>query len=134
MLGGVRAAPARAGGHQRRRAASGRRWCPRLCACRPPPGQFHDVFSLADAGSSQIDLHGIDSSHPVYFTLPQTHVPRSAKIHVSYAFSPSLIPQLSMIKLMMNGTLFATVQPTPEWIGRIVDADRRRRSSAFRPS
>ena len=83
----------------------------------PPPGQFRDVFSLADAGASQIDLHGIDSSHSVYFTLPQTHVPRSAKVHVSYAFSPSLIPQLSMIKLMMNGTLFATVQPAPNGSG-----------------
>ncbi len=83
----------------------------------PPPGQFRDVFSLADAGSSQIDLHGIDSSHSVYFTLPQTHVPRTAKLHLSYAFSPSLIPQLSMIKLMMNGTLFATVQPAPNGSG-----------------
>jgi cellulose synthase (UDP-forming) len=83
----------------------------------PPPGQFRDVFSLADAGASQIELHGIDSSHSVYFTLPQTHVPRSAKIHLSYAFSPSLLPQLSMIKLMMNGTLFATVQPAPNGSG-----------------
>ena len=85
----------------------------------PPllPGQFRDAFSLADAGSSQIELHGIDSGHGVYFTLPQTHVPRSAKLHISYAFSPSLIPQLSMIKLMMNGTLFATVQPTPNGSG-----------------
>ena len=83
----------------------------------PPPGQFRDMFSLAEAGSSQIELHGIDSSHSVYFTLPQTHVPRSAKIHLSYAFSPSLLPQLSMIKLMMNGTLFATVQPTPNGSG-----------------
>jgi cellulose synthase (UDP-forming) len=83
----------------------------------PPPGQFRDEFSLADTGSTQIDLRGIDSSHSVYFTLPQTHVPRSAKIHLSYAFSPSLIPQLSMIKLMMNGTLFATVQPNPNGSG-----------------
>ncbi|HEY1984324.1 MAG TPA: UDP-forming cellulose synthase catalytic subunit [Terracidiphilus sp.] len=79
----------------------------------PPPGQFRDVFSLADAGASQIELHGIDSNHSVYFTLPQTHVPRSVRVHLSYAFSPSLLPQLSHIKLMMNGTLFATVQPTP---------------------
>ena len=83
----------------------------------PPPGQFRDVFSLADAGASQIELHGVDSSNSVYFTLPQTHVPRSVKVHVSYAFSPSLLPQLSMIKLMMNGTLFATVQPTPNGSG-----------------
>jgi cellulose synthase (UDP-forming) len=83
----------------------------------PLPGQFRDVFSLADAGASQIELHGIDSDHTVYFTLPQTHVPRSAKIHLSYAFSPSLLPQLSQIKLMMNGTLFGTVQPAPNGTG-----------------
>ncbi|HWG21219.1 MAG TPA: UDP-forming cellulose synthase catalytic subunit [Terracidiphilus sp.] len=83
----------------------------------PATGQFRDTFSLADTGASQIDLHGIDSAHTVYFTLPQTHVPRSAKIHVSYAFSPSLLPQLSHIKLLMNGTLFATIEPTPNGTG-----------------
>jgi cellulose synthase (UDP-forming) len=40
-------------------------------------------------------------------------VVRTAKIHIYYAFSPSLLPQLSHIKLIMNGTLFATIQPTP---------------------
>ena len=82
-----------------------------------PPGQFHDSFTLNDAGSPQIELHGIDSSHTIFFTLPQTHVVRTAKIHLYYAFSPSLLPQLSHIKLIINGTLFATVQPTPGQIG-----------------
>jgi cellulose synthase (UDP-forming) len=82
-----------------------------------PQGQFHDSFTLNDAGSPQIELHGIDSRHEIYFTLPQTHVVRTAKIHVYYAFSPSLLPQLSHLKLMMNGTLFATVQPTPGQLG-----------------
>ena len=84
----------------------------------PPPGQFHDTFSLGDTGSSQVDLHGIDSSHTLYFTLPQTHVARAAKIHVSYAFSPALLPELSHIKLLMNGTLFATIEPAPDGKGR----------------
>jgi cellulose synthase (UDP-forming) len=79
----------------------------------PQTGQYRDTFTLNEAGSPQIELHGIDSRHDIFFTLPQTHVPRSAKIHVYYAFSPSLLPQLSHIKLMMNGTLFATIQPTP---------------------
>ena len=83
----------------------------------PPPGQFRDTFTLNDAGSPQIEMHGIDSSHSIYFTLPQTHVVRTAKIHIYYAFSPSLLPQLSHIKLIMNGTLFATVQPTPGQLG-----------------
>ncbi len=82
-----------------------------------PPGQFRDTFSLGDAGSSQVEMHGIDSSHSIYFTLPQTHVARTAKIHVFYTFSPSLLPQLSHIKLMMNGTLFATIEPTPNNTG-----------------
>jgi cellulose synthase (UDP-forming) len=81
------------------------------------PGHFRDKFSLADIGSNPIDLRGIESQHIVYFTLPQTHVPRSAKIHVDYAFSPSLVPQLSHIKLLLNGTLFATVEPTSNGTG-----------------
>ena len=76
-----------------------------------------DSFTLSDAGSPQIELHGIDSMHNIYFTLPETHVVRTAKIHIYYAFSPSLLPQLSHLKLIMNGTLFATVQPTPGQVG-----------------
>ena len=82
-----------------------------------PPGQYRDTFTLNDAGSPQIELHGIDSRREIYFTLPQTHVVRSAKVHIYYAFSPSLLPQLSHLKLMMNGTLFATVQPAAGRMG-----------------
>ena len=83
----------------------------------PSAGHYVDRFTLAETGSGQIDLHGIDSFHSIYFTLPETHVPSSAKIHVDYAFSPSLLPQLSHIKLMLNGTLFATIEPTPNGSG-----------------
>jgi cellulose synthase (UDP-forming) len=82
-----------------------------------PPGQYRDTFTLNDAGSPQIELHGIDSRHEIYFTLPQTHVVRAAKVHIYYSFSPSLLPQLSHLKLLMNGTLFATIQPTPGQLG-----------------
>ena len=81
------------------------------------PGHYQDTFTLNDAGSPQIEMHGIDSLHSIYFTLPETHVVRTAKIHVYYAFSPSLLPQLSHIKLILNGTLFATIQPTPGQVG-----------------
>lgn len=74
-------------------------------------GKFRDVFSLNDVGSSAIDLHGIDSSHTVYFTLPESHVPRSAKLHIFYIFSPSLIAQISHLRISINGTVFATVEP-----------------------
>jgi cellulose synthase (UDP-forming) len=80
----------------------------------PPPGQFHDVFSLADTGSSAIELHGTDSKRSIFFTLPQTSVVKSAKIHIYYSFSPSLRPDLSHMQLMLNGTLFATLPVPPE--------------------
>jgi cellulose synthase (UDP-forming) len=76
-----------------------------------PAGQYKDSFTLADADSPQIEFHNIASSHSIYFTLPQTHVVRAAKIHVFYAFSPGLLPQLSHLKLSINGTLFATIEP-----------------------
>lgn len=75
------------------------------------PGHYQDLFTLNDTGTPQMELHGIDSMHNIYFTLPETHVVRSAKIHVYYAFSPGLLPQISHIKVLLNGTLFATVQP-----------------------
>jgi cellulose synthase (UDP-forming) len=77
------------------------------------PGHYQDLFTLNDTGAPQIELHGIDSRQNIYFTLPDTHVVRSAKIHVFYAFSPGLLPQISHIKLLLNGSLFATLQPTP---------------------
>jgi len=83
-------------------------------AAPAPPGEFRDAFTLKDAGSPQIELRGVDSRREIEFTLPQTHVARSAKIRLYYAFSPSLLPQLSHLKLTMNGTLFATVEPTPD--------------------
>ncbi len=79
----------------------------------PPPGQFRDVFSLADTGAGPIELHGIDSTHSIFFTLQQTHVVKTAKIHIYYTFSPSLLPALSHMQLSLNGTLFATLPVPP---------------------
>jgi cellulose synthase (UDP-forming) len=79
----------------------------------PPPGQFRDVFSLAEAGSPPIELHGIDSQYSIFFTLQQTHVVKAARIHIYYTFSPSLKPELSHMQLMLNGTLFATIPIPP---------------------
>ncbi len=78
------------------------------------PGQYHDSFTLADAGSPQIELHSTDSQRKIYFALPQSRIVRTATIHLHYAFSPALIPQLSQLKLILNGTLIATIQPAAE--------------------
>ena len=92
-----------------------------------PAGQFRDTFSLADTGSGTIEMHGIDSRNTIFFTLPQTHVVKAAKIHIFYTFSPSLKPELSHMQLLVNDTLFATLPVPPEQVpgsaGKLEEAE-----------
>ncbi len=77
-------------------------------------GSFHENIQLKDAGVAKaIELRGLDSSHTVFFALSDTHVVKEATLHLRYQLSPTLLPQLSQLKLMLNGTLFATL-PMPQ--------------------
>ena len=76
------------------------------------PAHYEDMFTLNDAGSPQIELRGIDSVRSINFTLPETRSVHAARVHVYYAFSPGLLPQFSHIKLLLNGTLVGTIQPS----------------------
>jgi cellulose synthase (UDP-forming) len=80
-------------------------------AARPvPPGAFDNVFTLADIGTTDtIVLRGVDAYHSIYFAVPQTQVVQSATMKIRYHFSPGLIPELSHLKVSLNGTLFATL-------------------------
>jgi cellulose synthase (UDP-forming) len=74
------------------------------------PGTFKNVFTLADIGVPDvIELRGVDAYHSIYFSVPQTQVVRTATMHIRYHFSPGLIPALSHLKVMLNGSLFATL-------------------------
>ena len=46
------------------------------------------------------------------FPLPQTQVVKTATMHLRYHFSPGLLPELSHLKVSLNGTLFATLPVT----------------------
>lgn len=77
-------------------------------------GTFKTTTNLYDLGTTQaIKLHGTDAFYSIYFSLPQDEVAKQASLHLVVHFSPSLIPALSHLKLMLNGTLFATV-PAPQ--------------------
>ncbi len=87
---------------------------PANAAMPVPLGSFHSTFTLADIGLPQtIKLTGVDSSHSIYFALPQTQVVEQTSLHLNYHFSPALIAQLSHLKVSINGTLFATVPVQP---------------------
>ncbi|MDE3104609.1 MAG: UDP-forming cellulose synthase catalytic subunit, partial [Acidobacteriota bacterium] len=74
------------------------------------PGTFDNLFTLADIGvPDTIVLRGTDAYHSVYFSVPQTQVVKTATMKLRYHFSPGLIPQLSHLKVSLNGTLFATL-------------------------
>jgi len=81
------------------------------------PAAFHDSFTLADAGAQQIEFHNTDSSRTIHFTLPKTRVVRTAKVHLYYVFSPGLLPQISHLKVSVNGALVGAIQPVPGQTG-----------------
>ena len=89
-----------------------------LTNARPvAPGNFDNIFTLADVGvPDTIVLRGVDAYHSIFFSVPQTQVVKTATMHLRYHFSPGLIPELSHLKVSLNGTLFATLpvlaQPT----------------------
>jgi cellulose synthase (UDP-forming) len=82
-----------------------------------PPGQFDNIFALSDVGvADTIVLRGVDAYRSVYFSVPQTENVKTATMKLYYHFSPGLLPQISHLKVSLNGTLFATLpvnqQPT----------------------
>ena len=77
------------------------------------PGNFDNIFSLADVGvPDTIVLRGVDAYHTVPFSVPQTEVIKTATMHLRYHFSPGLLPDISHLKVSLNGTLFATLPVT----------------------
>ena len=79
------------------------------------PGNFDNLFTLADIGvPDTIILRGVDAYHSVYFAVPQTQIVKTATMHLRYHFSPGLIPNLSHLKVSLNGTLFATLPVTTQ--------------------
>ncbi len=83
-------------------------------AARPvAPGNFDNIFTLADVGvPDTIVLRGVDAYHSIQFSVPQTQIIKTATMHIRYHFSPGLLPDISHLKVSLNGTLFATLPVT----------------------
>ncbi|MCL6463157.1 MAG: UDP-forming cellulose synthase catalytic subunit [Acidobacterium ailaaui] len=80
----------------------------------PTEGTFHSIFSLKDMGVPEaVVFRGVASGRNIPFSLPQTDIPQQASLKLQYAFSPGLIPQMSHLSVLLNGTLVATV-PVPQ--------------------
>ena len=74
------------------------------------PGTFDNQFALSDIGPPDtIVLRGVDAYHSIYFSVPQNQLVKTATMKIRYHFSPGLIPDISHLKVSLNGTLFATL-------------------------
>ncbi|HZU09229.1 MAG TPA: UDP-forming cellulose synthase catalytic subunit, partial [Pseudacidobacterium sp.] len=77
-------------------------------------GTFHTSFSLKDLGVPEaVVFRGVASGRNISFALPPSNIAQQASLHLQYAFSPGLIPQMSHLSVLLNGTLVATV-PVPQ--------------------
>ena len=85
-------------------------------------GVFQSSFTLRDVGIPQeITFRGVDAAQNIPFSLPNTAVVQKAVLRLHYAFSPSLIPNLSHINVILNDTLVATL-PAPQNSGQLQKA------------
>ena len=91
----------------------------------PTAGTFSTRTNLFDLGTTNtINLHGTDGYDTIYFAIPQNEVVKQASMHLYYHFSPSLIPAQSHLKVILNGTTFATL-PVPQTPnnGAVIESD-----------
>jgi len=73
-------------------------------------GQFDNACTLAHLGvPGSINLHGVDASYVVYFSVPRNQVVKTATMKLRYHFSPGLLPNLSHLNVSLNGTLVTTI-------------------------
>jgi cellulose synthase (UDP-forming) len=88
----------------------------------PAEGTFQSTFTLRDIGIPEgIVFRGVAASRDVPFALPQTEVVQKAILRLHYAFSPSLIAQMSHLNVYLNGALVSTL-PVPSKIENVQDA------------
>lgn len=81
-------------------------------AANGPAGadEFNAVYSLEQLGASgSVQLRGVSSERTLQFVLPQTAVASQGVLRVRYFASPALLPALSHINVLLNGTLFASL-------------------------
>ena len=85
----------------------------------PAAGSFQSTFLLKDIGVPEaIIFRGVAASREIPFALPQTEVVQKATLHLRYAFSPTLIPQMSHLNVYLNGALVATL-PVPQKVDNV---------------
>lgn len=100
-----------------------------VASANAPAGQARDV-SLSQMGAyGAIKLRGLDPTSTLNVAIRNDEVVTAAKLKLSYTYSPSLIYELSHLKIYLNGEVVATLPLEKALAGqpvtREVDLDPR---------
>ncbi|HDR9317585.1 TPA: cellulose biosynthesis cyclic di-GMP-binding regulatory protein BcsB [Burkholderia vietnamiensis] len=77
------------------------------------PGGRRQALTFADLGARDpLQLHGTDGQNGVAFSVRRDEVVTAAALHLVYSYSPALLPDLSQLKVLVNGEVAATL-PLP---------------------
>ena len=84
-----------------------------------PPFIPNLTLSFEELGARYpLNLRGIDASNTLPFSIRTDEVVSSARLNLSYAYSPSLLPDLSHINVLLNDEIAATIPVPVDTAGR----------------
>ncbi|TKC81475.1 cellulose biosynthesis cyclic di-GMP-binding regulatory protein BcsB [Trinickia terrae] len=87
-------------------------------------GGRRQSFTFQQLGAlDPLQLHGVESQNGVPFSVRADEVVTNATLHLIYSYSPSLLPNVSHLKVLMNGEPVATLPLPREQAGMLVSRD-----------
>ncbi|CAN7367141.1 cellulose biosynthesis cyclic di-GMP-binding regulatory protein BcsB [Caballeronia sp. LjRoot34] len=88
------------------------------------PGGRRQTLTFSDLGAlDPLQLRGTDGQNGVPFSVRSDEVVTSAVLHLIYSYSPSLLPSISQLKVLVNGEVAATLPVPREQAGILVARD-----------
>ena len=88
------------------------------------PGGRRQTLTFSDLGAlDPLQLRGTDGQNGVPFSVRSDEVVTGAVLHLIYSYSPSLLPSISQLKVLVNGEVAATLPVPREQAGILVARD-----------
>ncbi|MDR5828382.1 cellulose biosynthesis cyclic di-GMP-binding regulatory protein BcsB [Caballeronia sp. LP006] len=88
------------------------------------PGGRRQTLTFVDLGAQDpLQMRGTDGQNGVAFSVRGDEVVTAAVLHLIYSYSPSLLPSISQLKVLVNGEVAATLPVPRDQAGTLVARD-----------
>jgi cellulose synthase operon protein B len=88
------------------------------------PGGRRQTLTFADFGAlDPLQLRGTDGQNGIAFSVRNDEVVTGAILHLIYSYSPALLPNISQLKVLVNGEVAATLPVPHDQAGMLVARD-----------